>query len=383
VEANTQTLTAELLSLQLKQIIGDKANRESEQPDFASFFLRLLNFGVSYSDLEKIRRESIDWVAFSRAMGDLARQWRRSAEKAWKLGRLATPREQWKRAAAYFHYAQLNLPESLFKKSLQRAAGACYQRVAGLLDPPAVRCYVPFRSMRLPGYLRIKRPGAACVILLGGLDSAKEVELHCLADIFLSRSCSVFYFDGPGQGELHGRGSMGCGFEHVVSSVIDFLRYDPRVGVTSIGCFGVDLGGHLACRAAAYDSRIDACISISGFFDSGVLEKLPVSAHARLLQAFGFSAEDNIGELIPYITLAPLKGKMKSPLLLVHGTADHLVDIAQIQALQKWACGPVDTLMLEGAEHLCCDRFSECLPEIGDWMTNWLLHKNTQKVALI
>ena len=74
---------------------------------------------------------------------------------------------------------------------------------------------------------------------------------------------------------------------------------------------------------------------------------------------------------------------MRAPLLLVHGSADHLVNMEQIYAMRKWACGPVDTLIMEGAEHVCCDRFNECLPVMGDWMTNWLLHRNTQQVAVI
>jgi 2,6-dihydroxypseudooxynicotine hydrolase len=381
VEINNQVQTNEMFSF--GQIMGANTNVHNEQTSFTSFCLRLLNFGISYSDLERIRSTSIDWMTFSRAMGNLARQWKKSAERAWKLGRLATPREQWKRAADYFHYAQLNLPESLLKKSFQRATHACYQQAAELLDPPAIRCQVPFESGHFPGYLRIRRPGAACVILIGDLDSAKEVELHYLAEMFLRRSCSVFYFDGPGQGELSGKGSIACGFERVVSSVIDFLRHDSRVGVTSIGCFGIGLGGHLACRAAACDPRIDACISVSGFFDSGVLHNLPPVTQSKFLDAFGFPADHNIGQLNPHVTLAPLKGQMKAPLLLVHGAADHLVGMEQVRALQKWACGPVETLVLESAEHLCCDRFNECLPAMGDWMTNWLLHGNTQQVALI
>lgn len=382
MEAN-QIQTNELFSLQLGEVIGDNTDVHNEGTSVSSFCLRLLNFGVSYSDLEKIRSASVDWISFSRAMGNLARQWKRSAEKAWKLGRLATPREQWKRAADYFHYAQLNLADSLLKKSFQRASRACYQRVAGLLDPPAIRCQVPFASGHLPGYLRLKRRGAACVILIGDLDSAKEVELHYLAEMFLSRSCSVFYFDGPGQGELYGKSSITGGFEHVVSNVIDFLRHDARVGVTSIGCFGIGLGAHLACRAAACDGRIDACISVSGFFDSRILERLPREEHPRFFKTFGLPADGNIAQLQPHLSLAPLQGQMKTPLLLVHGTADHLVEIDQIRALQKWVSGPVDMLLLEGAKHLCCERFHECLPAIGDWMTNWLLHRNTQQVTLI
>lgn len=356
---------------------------EGEHFSFPSFCFRLLNFGVSYSDLERIRSVSVDWVTFSRALGELAKQWKRSAEAAWKLGRVETPREQWKRAADYFHYSQLRLPDSFLKATFRRASRTCYERAAGLFDPPAIECRIPFRSAHIAGYLRIRRPGAPCVILIGGLDSAKEVELHYFADVFLRRSCSVFYCDGLGEGELSRRAPLGPEFEDVISAIIDFLRNHAAVGVTPIGCFGIDLGGHLACRAAACDSRIDACISVGGFFDSAVLHRWPAADHEKFLRAFGFREEDDVASLAHYLDLGPLEGRMKAPLLVVHGTSDHLVDATQVKALQQWACGPVDTLMFEGAEHLSCKRFNECLPMLGDWMTNWLLHKNRQEVALI
>jgi pimeloyl-ACP methyl ester carboxylesterase len=385
MEPTDEIRAVESLFSQLEPANGHNgaSNGNNQKPNFRPLYHRLLNFGISYGDLERISGKATNWLSFSRAMGNLAEYWEKCAASAWKSGRLETPREQWKRAADYYHYAQLKLPDSLLKESFQRASRRCYERGASLLNPPAIRCDVPFQSMRLPGYLRIKRPGAPCVILIGGLDSAKEVELHYFAEIFLRRACSVFYFDGPGQGELNGKSSMACGFEKAVSAIIEFLRNDPRVGIASIGCFGVALGGYLACRTAALNPKIEACISIGGFFDSSVLPKLPPLAHPMFLKAFGFKASDDIGMVAPYVTLEPLRGQMKSPLLLVHGTADHLVDIAQIAAIEGWADGPVDKLILEGAEHVCSDRFNECLPSMGDWMTNWLFHESAQEVALI
>jgi surfactin synthase thioesterase subunit len=80
--------------------------------------------------------------------------------------------------------------------------------------------------------------------------------------------------------------------------------------------------------------------------------------------------------------LEPQRGNMNAPLLIVHGTADHLVDSDQIEAMKDWASGDVETMVLEGSEHVCSDRFNECLAHMGDWMTRWLLHKN-ELVAVI
>lgn len=351
---------------------------KNEKPNFAALYSRLINFGIAYSDLERIAAVATDWISFGREMANLAELWMRQADKGWRLGQLETPRAHWKRAADYYHYAQLKLPDSLLKESFRRASRKCYEKAAVLLDPPAVRYEIPFQSTSLPGYLRAKEPGAPCVILIGGLDSAKEVELHYFAETFLGRECSVFFFDGPGQGELYGKESMACGFEHVIAAVIQFLRNDARVGSAALGCFGVALGGYFACRAAALNPEIEACISIGGFFDSRVLPRLPALAQSMCLTAFGLPSDSDLAELTPHFNLAALEARRNTPLLLVHGTADHLVDTEQITALRKWAHGPVDALIFEGSEHVCCDRFNECLPLMGDWMTSSLLRKDTK-----
>jgi dienelactone hydrolase len=347
-----------------------------------AMYPRLLSFGVSYGDLEKIAKAATNWLSFSRSMADLARHWEVCGDRGWKSGRMETPRVYWRHAADYYHYAQLKLPDSCLKEDLRASSRRCYQKLVSLLDPPAARYTVPFKGSLLPGYLRVARPGAPCVILIGGLDSAKEVELHYFAETFLRRSCSVFYFDGPGQGEMSSEVSMTSGFENAVAAVIAALSLDARVGNAPIGCFGVAVGGHLACRAAASNARIEACVSLGGFFDSGVLPKLPPLAGAAFRKAYGLSLDDDFTEIAPHITLETLQGQMMAPLLLVHGTADHLVDMAQITQMQNWACGPVDLMLLDDSEHACADRFNECLPRIGDWMSNWLLRKNRPLMAI-
>lgn len=343
--------------------------------NFRALYPRLLNFGIGYGDLERITSSVTDWTSFSRALADLGEHWEQLADKAFRAGCLETPGQHWLRAAAYYHYAQLRLQDSLLKESLRRACRQAYTKFARLADPPIVRCEVPFDGMNLPGYLRTRKSGP-CVILIGGLDSAKEVELHHFAEIFLNRCCSVFYFDGPGQGELYGRSSMACGFEKAASSVINFLSSDPRVQPGRIGCFGVSFGGYLACLASAANPQISACISIGGFFDHRILPKLPPVAAATVRNTFGLPADANVSQLAPFVTLEPQRGNLKAPLLIVHGTADHLVDSDQIQAMESWACGPVEKMVLEGSEHVCCDRFNKCLPHMGDWMTTWLMRKN-------
>jgi dienelactone hydrolase len=185
------------------------------------------------------------------------------------------------------------------------------------------------------------------------------------------------------QGELYGRSQIEGGFEKVIGNVISFLSANPLIGSAGIGCFGLALGGHLACGASAANPRISACISLGGFFDARVLTRLPAAARAALLEAYGLSNDDYLQDLIPKVSLASSHRQMKAPLLLVHGASDHPVDIDQVKAMQNWAGGHVDTIAFDGANHICTDRFNECTSRMCDWMTNWLIHKNTSSLAVI
>jgi dienelactone hydrolase len=174
---------------------------------------------------------------------------------------------------------------------------------------------------------------------------------------------------------------MKSGIDKVIAAVINFLSTDSRIGTAPIGCFGVSFGGYLACRATALNPRISACITTGGFFDHRILAKLPPIAGVAVRKFFGLAAQEEFEKLMPYVDLAPLRGQMNAPLLIVHGTADHLVDMVQINEMQNWAGGPVETIILEGSEHVSCDRFNVCLPRMGDWMASKLFQEVSQKVV--
>ena len=219
------------------------------------------------------------------------------------------------------------------------------------------------------------RQGAPCVVLVNGLDSAKEVELARFAEGFLARGLSVFCFDGPGQGE-GADGSTLEGAAPAVSAALDVLSREGEEGAAlgdapRFGLFGVSFGGHLACRIAALERRIEACVCLGGFFDGTILRRLPPPAMANLAKAYGLDPEAPLEDLFGRITLAPLAGLMDRPLLVVHGADDHLVDGSQVAALERWA-PRAEVLVYRPGEHVCTDRFAECLPRLWDWTADRL-----------
>jgi 2,6-dihydroxypseudooxynicotine hydrolase len=278
----------------------------------------------------------------------------------------------------YFHFAQVKLTDEADKSASQARVRLNYQKLAQLLRPRAELLLIPFKGAFMPGYFRMAAEGAPCVVLIGGLDSAKEVELHYFAEGFLQRGLSVCYFDGPGQGESVGRLNMDAHFEEAVSAVLDFL--DDKIAVAGYGLFGVSFGGYLACRSAAAEPRVKACVSLGGFFDARILQRLPLPAFANLRRAFGLEESEEVERIASQITLEPLRGRMTRPLLIIHGREDHLVNEAQVEAMSEWAGGPKIVWMMENAEHVCTNRFGECLPVMGDWMHAQLTMTNAPQL---
>jgi 2,6-dihydroxypseudooxynicotine hydrolase len=339
-------------------------------PEVTRMATRLLHFGVTYADFRAASAGS-SWEEFGQVLLEKARRYERLADEAEATGRVATAVAGLRRAAAYFHFAGVNRHELDVQHALRWRVRRAYQRLAPLLSPVAEPLDVTFAGQRLPGWLRVAREGAPCVVLLNGLDSAQEVELATFAEGFLERGLSVYTFEGPGQGTLAGILPLTC-FDEAFPAVVETLRSHRSVGAAPLGVFGMSFGGYLACRVAAGEPRVAACVSLGGFQDGRVLPRLPLMEQALVRRAYGVAPDAPLQFLQEQVSLAPLAGKLKCPLLVVHGSEEPLVDMVQVNKLLLWARGLTRVNILEGSEHVCTDRFGECLPVMWDWMADTL-----------
>ena len=80
--------------------------------------------------------------------------------------------------------------------------------------------------------------------------------------VFLERGMATLAFDGPGQGEAEYDLAICPEYERPVGAVIDWLSKRTDIDSEKLGIWGVSLGGYYAPRAAAFDHRIKACISL-------------------------------------------------------------------------------------------------------------------------
>jgi len=124
------------------------------------------------------------------------------------------------------------------------------------------------------------------LVIHGGFDSFIE-EFHPLSEEAAAQGYRVTLFEGPGQGGAlfeHGL-RMTPEWEKPVGAVLDTL------GIERAALIGVSLGGYLALRAAAYDSRIKAVIAYDLIwnFYKGMLGSNPL-ARGLLSALSGFQA---------------------------------------------------------------------------------------------
>src|SRR5271165_1111891 len=81
-------------------------------------------------------------------------------------------------------------------------------------------------------------------------------------------------------------------YEKPVAAVLDVLCKHPRIH-PRIGIWGRSFGGYAAPRAAAFDRRLKACVSIGGFYDmTGIWSRFPASTKETLQFGFGAGSED-------------------------------------------------------------------------------------------
>lgn len=214
---------------------------------------RLINWdGGRLEDVEKIAgriNNSSDWKRELIALGDEAMS-----------------EDRIENAIAYYRMSEFFMydgdPDK--KKYYKLATELFYQYFEDFFmgeDPVIARYEVPFENVKLPvWHLRPEGDSKGVLLLHGGNDSYFEEFLFPV--LYLrDKGFEVYVFEGPGQGGVVRL--QGLHFTHEwekpVKAVLDY--FNPE----NLTIIGVSLGGYLAPRAAAFESRICRVVAWSVF----------------------------------------------------------------------------------------------------------------------
>src|SRR6266540_3508665 len=201
------------------------------------------------------------------------------AESTLAGGHRVSARDGFLRASNYYRSAEFFLHGNPADRRIRAAydrSVTCFRQAASLFSPAIEPVRIPYEDTSLPGYFyraddaENPRP---TVVMHNGFDGPVD-EMHFYgAAAAVERGYHVLAFDGPGQpGTLHHEGLVfRPDWEHVVGPVLDYALARPEVDTEHIALFGNSMGGLLAPRAAAFETRIAALIAIDGIYDLGVM----------------------------------------------------------------------------------------------------------------
>jgi dienelactone hydrolase len=205
-----------------------------------------------------------------------------------------------------------------------------------------------------------------------GLDSTKE-EMPSNEAVFLERGMATLAFDGPGQGEAEYELPIRHDFEAPVSAVIDWLETRDDVDVEHIGIWGVSLGGYYAPRAAAFEKRIVACISLTGPFDfAEAFDQAPDLTRSAFTIRSHCETEEAAANVAAKLNLKDVAKQIECPIYIVGGALDRVLPPDHASKLAEAVSGPATLNMVEDGTHVVNNRPYKYRPQSADWMAKHL-----------
>ncbi|WP_433435797.1 alpha/beta hydrolase [Nonomuraea sp. CA-141351] len=211
------------------------------------------------------------WHSQFRALAD------RVATEGWadESTSSATRRDRAFRAASYYRAADFFLhgdPADPRIGQTWAAATEQFDRAIAELDPPGERVTIPADGFTVPAIFYRAGPDGTphpTILMFNGFDGSQEEMLHVCGFAALERGFNVLTFEGPGQPSVV-RG-QGLRFRHdweaVVTPVVDYCEKVPEIDASALGLLGLSFGGYLAPRAAAFEPRVRAVVTIDGLYD--------------------------------------------------------------------------------------------------------------------
>lgn len=282
------------------------------------------------------------------------------------------------RAAAAYHWAEFMYFQDLpSKEACRKMVTESFHLALAQSPNTGEKIVIPYREHLLPGYYfrASENENHPTVILINGLDSAKEVELYQFTRYFLKEGINCIVFDGPGQGELMATTSMDTNFEAVVAAVIEKASELPGVESSKLGVFGVSFGGYLAMRSFALNKKLKACINLSGAFDLDNYSQINARVQHDFRYVFKVPDDNEMKRIAKTeVTLAETT-RPDGKILTIHGGKDAVFPPENCRKIKDW-CGveQVEEILYDKEAHVCQNYIYHYMPRAAAWLAAELDH---------
>ncbi|HEX8369372.1 MAG TPA: alpha/beta hydrolase [Pyrinomonadaceae bacterium] len=331
--------------------------------------------GIPFGELQTVMSSvqmGEDWME---SCCQIARGLRKVAEQSELAGRKVSAAQTWRWAASTYHIASFGFHIEPGRFSLKKViklrhlARLAYLRAIQNEPQKISSVSIPCNGAFINGYLR--RPTAAktpLIVLLNGLDSMCEVELHTFGTWLLERNLAVLAVDLPSSFSTKPRKPR-FDMENLAASIADWAE-SQSFEAGKLGAFGVSFGGHLVARLMAGDSRFRSGVAVS---PSAWISQRELQVE-RLRGMFAWSfALQTLTEIDNLSSLIRLEGlpKPQGNLLILQMEKDELFGQEHINAFQNWGEERV-SIRRRRAEHVGTSQIHYWLPEVCDWLQEGL-----------
>ncbi len=277
-------------------------------------------------------------------------------------------------AATYYHIGLLGtFEDNDIRKQAYRSVVGAYDKARNHFRIPVERVEYPFGGLTFSAYFRqasgVTKP--PCVILLRGLDAAREIELHTISNCLLEKGLSTFAIDTAGQGEARFQGmKMLPDVSESIGAAVDYLETRPEIDANRLAIVGQSFAGYIAVRAAARDKRFKACVSLGSFYSLEDFEIIHMLKHNCMLNMKVSEAE--WPQARKRFSLEGVIENLTCPFFAINGSEDIVIPPSQTVKMYEKAPGPKDLKIYDGAPHCVYYDNKSVLFHIGDWLSNKL-----------
>lgn len=310
----------------------------------------------------------------------------------------------WLRAHSYWRTSEFLLkPSDPRRMEAWEAQVNAFDRGLADLDVVHHRFDVPYETGSLRAIFYPGPPGwekKPLILYVGGFDSTLEELYFFLVKAAYLRGYGVLTYEGPGQGTAIRK--FGLTFTHEWerpnTAVLDaYLASHPAP--PKIILVGMSMGGYLAPRAAAFESRVDGVVAFDVFYDCHetalIIDKLrknPVTQNAssvvwaldNAMWTHGFSDPDDFVKIVEPYTLAPVASLIKGDVLILAGGEDHFIPVKQVSDFENACTGArsVESVVFDresgGAEHCQLGANTLWHEVFFDWIIRRFPSKETE-----
>lgn len=332
---------------------------------------RMVTNGVPLADFQDVTSSIVRWDEWCDAWVARGQVHEGLGEAALTAGRRLSAGQHFATAAVCHHFGKfLFVHDRPRMREAHLHAISAHARALPLLDPPGEVLEVAFEGTILRGVLRKPRGNARppVVVMCMGLDSTKE-EMRTNEEVFLDRGMATFAFDGPGQGEAEYDLPIRPDYEAPVAAVIDVLETRSDLDAGRLGLWGVSLGGYYAPRAAAFEPRVRACISLTGPFDfAEAFDRAPDLTRAAFIARCHARDADEAARVAARMSLDGIAHRIRCPIYVVGGRLDRVVPPEHAERLARSVSGAAILNMVEDGTHVVNNRPYKYRPQSADWM---------------